>query len=121
MPERSPQRQDLYIYIRISQLSVTACAIKSKMSGLDIAAGAASIVGLCNLVVSKLVPFLRDPANADKTVKQFHREICDFKDVLVIIEANYSVLFQDLVSRRRYCRLFTLLFGPGGLHRVPRS
>src|SRR5271170_2297037 len=26
----------------------------------------------------------------------------------------YSVLFQDLASRRRYCKLFTLLFGPGG-------
>jgi hypothetical protein len=27
----------------------------------------------------------------------------------------YSVLYQDLASRQRYCRLFTLLFGPGGL------
>jgi hypothetical protein len=60
------------------------------MSGLEVAAGAASIVGLCNLVVSKLVPFLRDSANADETVKRFHREICDFKDVLVIVEANFG-------------------------------
>src|SRR5690242_18259431 len=27
----------------------------------------------------------------------------------------YTVLFQDLALRRRYCRLFTLLFGPSGL------
>jgi hypothetical protein len=60
------------------------------MSGLDIAAGAASIVGLCNLVVSKLIPFLRDSANVDETVNRFHREICDFKDVLVIVEANFG-------------------------------
>jgi hypothetical protein len=60
------------------------------MSGLDVAAGAASIVGLCNLVVSKLIPFLRDSANADETVRRFHREICDFKDILVIVEANFG-------------------------------
>jgi hypothetical protein len=60
------------------------------MSGLDIAAGAASIVGLCNLVVSKLIPFLRDSANVDETVNRFHREICDFKDALVIVEANFG-------------------------------
>jgi len=60
------------------------------MSGLDVAAGAASIVGLCNLVVSKLLPFLRDAANVDETVNRFHREICDFKDVLVIVEANFG-------------------------------
>jgi hypothetical protein len=60
------------------------------MSGLDVAAGAASIVGLCNLVVSKLVPFLRDAASVDETVNRFHREICDFKDVLVIVEANFG-------------------------------
>jgi hypothetical protein len=60
------------------------------MSGLDVAAGAASVIGLCNLVVSKLMPFLRDSAHADETVKRFHREICDFKEVLVIVEANFG-------------------------------
>jgi hypothetical protein len=60
------------------------------MSGLDVAAGAASIVGLCNLVVSKLLPFLRDAANIDETINRFHREICDLKDVLVIVEANFG-------------------------------
>jgi hypothetical protein len=60
------------------------------MSGLEVAAGAASMVGLCNLVVSKLLPFLRDVADVDDTVNRFHREICDFKDVLVIVEANFG-------------------------------
>ena len=60
------------------------------MTGLEVAAGAASVIGLCNLVVSKLQPFLRDSAHADETVKRFHREICDFKDVLVIVEANFG-------------------------------
>ncbi|ERF69099.1 hypothetical protein EPUS_01055 [Endocarpon pusillum Z07020] len=60
------------------------------MSGLDIAAGAASIVALCNLVVCKLVPLLRDSAHTDETVRKFHREICDFKDVLVKVEANFG-------------------------------
>jgi hypothetical protein len=27
----------------------------------------------------------------------------------------YTVLYRDLAPRRRYCRLFTLLFRPGGL------
>jgi hypothetical protein len=27
----------------------------------------------------------------------------------------YTVLYQDSASKRRYCRLFTLLFRPGGL------
>jgi hypothetical protein len=60
------------------------------MSGLDVAAGAASVVGLCNLVVSKLLPFLRDSAHIDETVTRFHREICDFKNVLVVVEANFG-------------------------------
>jgi hypothetical protein len=60
------------------------------MSGLDVAAGAASVVGLCNLVVSKLLPFLRDSAHIDETVRRFHREICDFKNVLVVVEANFG-------------------------------
>ena len=60
------------------------------MSGLDIAAGAASVVALCNLIVSKLFPLLRECSEADSAVRRFHREICDFKDVLVEVEANFG-------------------------------
>ena len=60
------------------------------MSGLDVAAGAASVVALCNLIVSKLLPLLRDSAHVDETVRRFHHEICDFKDILVEVEANFG-------------------------------
>lgn len=60
------------------------------MSGLEIAAGAASVVALCNLVVSKVVPLLQDSPHADETVRRFHRDICDFKDVLVEVEAKFG-------------------------------
>lgn len=60
------------------------------MSGLEIAAGAASVVSLCDLVVCKLLPFLQSSANTDKTIRRFHRDICDFKDILVIVEDNFG-------------------------------
>lgn len=58
------------------------------MTGLDIAAAAVSVIVLWNLIVSQLLPFIRDSANADETAKRFHREICEFNNILVIIEAT---------------------------------
>ena len=65
------------------------CA-ESIMSGLEIAAGAASVVGGCNLIVSKLLPFIRDTVNVDANVKRFYHDICEFKNVLVVVESNFG-------------------------------
>ena len=60
------------------------------MSGLEIAAGAATLVSCCNFIVSKLVPFLHDCENVDQTLQRFHNDICQFKEVLVAVESNFG-------------------------------